>query len=187
MAKKYVRVGAFGPFIYDDVSQEAIDTDGNIKANNVLTDGLTTNVRLVASNASKLLEEVNDLTPYIGGGTYITVTDDGDGTVTIEVQNLLEINLIDDTDSPYDISVSALRSIVIVDASTNAVTVNLPAATNWAGQTIVVKKTDNVNNITIQADGTETIDGSNTQTLSTQYDAMAIVSDGTDIHIIGTQ
>lgn len=187
MAKKYVNIGPFGPFIFDDGKSSAVNTDGDIEANNIVTSGLTANVRLVSSDANKKLAEVNDLTNFIDGDSHINVTDDSDGTVTIETQNLIEINNITDTDSPYDVSVSAYRSVVIVDASTNAVTVNLPPAANWSGQTIIVKKTDNVNNVTIQADGTETIDGSNTQTISTQYGSYMLISDGTDIHIMATQ
>lgn len=187
MAKKFVNIGPFGPFIYDDSNNSGVKTDGTIEAANIINSGLSANIRLVFSDGNKKLVEVNDLTPFISGGSHIDVTDDGDGSVTLSIKNHLEVDVISGADSPYDISVTALRSIVIIDASANAVTANLPLAANWAGQTIVVKKTDNVNNVTIQANGTETIDGASSKTLTGQYDAITLVSDGVEVWIIHTQ
>jgi hypothetical protein len=61
-------------------------------------------------------------------------------------------------------------------------TVTLPTAVDndWREYTI---KYTGTGNITVDADGTETIDGSLTQTLS-QWDAMKIVSDGANWLIV---
>jgi len=181
MAIKTVRLGSFGPFRFDDTTYSGVETDGDVKANNLVTAGLSANTRIVVSDANKQLSEIDDLTQWIAGGNQIQITDDGDGTISIQVKNLIEINNITGSNSPYDISISAYRSMVIVDASANAVTVNLPPAANWAGQTIIVKKTDNVNNVTIQANGTENIDGSNSDSITGQYGSATYISDGTDI------
>jgi len=185
MAEKFVNIGPFGPFIYDDIIDKGVETDGDVKASGVQTTGLTTNIRLILSDANQKVAEVNNLTQFISGSNQINVADDGDGTITITAKNLIEINDIVGGDSPYDISITAYRSMVIVNASANAVTVNLPPAANWAGQTIIVKKTDNVNNVTIQADGTETIDDNNTDQLVGQYSSATYVSDGTNVWKVG--
>ena len=86
MAEKEVYIGSVGPFLYDDSEQDAgVKTNGAIEAQNVKVQGLSANVRLVASNADKETEEVNDLTQYIGGNSPIEVEDDSDGTVTIKL------------------------------------------------------------------------------------------------------
>lgn len=184
MAQKQIRIGSFGPFIYDDVTEDALKTDGNIQANNIVTDGLTSNVRLVVSDANKQLAEVNDLTPYIAGNG-IDVGNDGDGTVTLSLTlpNIARA-AITSVDSPYTAAVSALENIVIADSSSGAITVNLPAVSSWANQIIVVKKIDASNTVTIDGDGIETIDGSATLALTVQYESARLFSDGAVVHVL---
>lgn len=84
-------------------------------------------------------------------------------------------------DTPYSASVG---EDVIVDASGGDVTVNLPAASGNSGQTILVKKTDSsVNTVTIDGNGTETIDGNLTLVISNQYDSYELVSDGSGWYV----
>lgn len=71
--------------------------------------------------------------------------------------------------------------LVLVDASSGAVTVTLPAAATAAdGFFIYVMKTDNSTNaVTVDGDGAETIDGQTTFTLGNQYDAGLFVTNAT--------
>ena len=71
--------------------------------------------------------------------------------------------------------------IVLVDASSGAVTVTLPAAATAAdGFYIYVLKTDSsVNMVTIDGAGSETIDGQTTLSLGNQYDAAMVVTNAT--------
>lgn len=83
--------------------------------------------------------------------------------------------------TPYSATLAA--PILLVDASGGARTVNLPAASG--GGRIVVKKTDSsANVVTIDGDGSETIDGSLTLVLGFQYDSVTLVSDGSDWWIV---
>lgn len=91
MATKQIKVGGFGVFEFDDADYpEAIDTtgapggDAPIKVANTVLSDLTSNVRLVESDANKELAEVNDLTNYIAAGTGIVVAGSS-GTVTISL------------------------------------------------------------------------------------------------------
>lgn len=69
--------------------------------------------------------------------------------------------------------------LLLVNAASGAVTVNLPAAASADGALIVVKKTDaSANAVTLDANASETIDGATTQTLAAQYDALTIACDG---------
>ena len=65
-----------------------------------------------------------------------------------------------------------------VDA-TGAVTINLPAAASSTGRILHIKKIGNSYNVTLDGNASETIDDSTTQTISTQYDSVTIMCDGT--------
>lgn len=89
---------------------------------------------------------------------------------------------IDDTDSPYTASYGEL---VLCDATSGAIVVNLPAAASNAGKQINVKKIDSSENtVTVDGNGSETVDGQATQVLSAQYENITTVSDGTNMVII---
>jgi len=86
------------------------------------------------------------------------------------------------TNSTY--AVATTDHIVLADATSGAITVNLPAAST-TGRELVVKKVDSsANAVTIDGNGAETIDGATTQVISVQYDAVKIVSDGTEWWIV---
>ncbi|MGI9485415.1 MAG: hypothetical protein ACR2RF_05945 [Geminicoccaceae bacterium] len=71
--------------------------------------------------------------------------------------------------------------LILVDASSGAVTVTLPAAATAAdGFFIYVLKTDSSTNaVTIDGDGAETIDGQTTLLLGNQHEAALVVTNGT--------
>jgi hypothetical protein len=71
---------------------------------------------------------------------------------------------------------------LIGDCTGGAITFTLPpvAGAGIVGKTFTFFKKDaTVNALTIQGSGVDTINGSNTQTSSTQYDSLIIISDGT--------
>jgi len=74
---------------------------------------------------------------------------------------------------------------ILCDASSAAFTVTLPAATSHTGRIYHIKKTDSSGNgVTVDGNGSETIDGATTQVISTQYDSLMIQCDGTTWHIL---
>jgi hypothetical protein len=76
------------------------------------------------------------------------------------------------------------REFVLADATSGAFTVTLPKPGVSTDVWINVKKVDSTANaITIDATGSITIDGSATQTLSTQYDSVDFYCDGSNWHI----
>ena len=77
--------------------------------------------------------------------------------------------------------------VVLVDASSGAVTVTLPQVTsqNLMGQEYQIKKIDSsANAVTVDASTTETIDGELTQVLRDQWAALRIVADTTGWSIL---
>jgi hypothetical protein len=87
-----------------------------------------------------------------------------------------------------DDSSGSPKSVYLVDASGGAVTVTLPAAASTdaaAGRPVTVKNSGASNNVTLDGDASETIDGATTLAL-TPGDCARIVSDGTAWHVIAT-
>ncbi len=86
-----------------------------------------------------------------------------------------------------DTTLGAADAIVLADATSGAVTVTLPdAAGALEVEVVVVKRTSSgANAVTVATTGSQTIDGASTQTLSNQYDALVVASDGADWHIVG--
>jgi hypothetical protein len=71
--------------------------------------------------------------------------------------------------------------VVRCDPTGGGFTVTLPsaAAAGAAGRQIIVKNaSSSTNTITVDGDGSETIDGSSTKTIATAYGTMNLVSDG---------
>lgn len=69
---------------------------------------------------------------------------------------------------------------ILVDATSGAVTINLPAASSCAGRIYVIKKIDaSANAVTIDGNSTDPIDGAPTQSIGTQWSSYTIQSNGT--------
>lgn len=76
---------------------------------------------------------------------------------------------------------------VLVDATSGAVTINLPSATSSNRRVYVVKKIDaSVNAVTIDGNASENIDGTTTKTISIQYAGYVIQSNGTQYFVTAT-
>jgi hypothetical protein len=70
--------------------------------------------------------------------------------------------------------------IILSDATSDNIVLDLPLAGQNEGAIVVVKKIDSsVNTVTIEPAASETIDGATNKVLSTQYQKITIVSDGT--------
>ena len=75
--------------------------------------------------------------------------------------------------------------VVLADASSSSVRIQLPAASLHTGRTYHIKKIDSTTNlVTLSGNIAETIDGLNTQAINAQYISLTIVSNGTNWFII---
>jgi hypothetical protein len=78
------------------------------------------------------------------------------------------------------------HTVALCDATLGAITMTLPAAASSTGRRYFIKKVDvSANAVTVDGNGAETIDGSATAVLASQYDSIEIVCDGTQWWIIG--
>ncbi len=73
----------------------------------------------------------------------------------------------------------------IICNNSGAITINLPAASGATGRVYVIKKISAaLNNVTIDPNSSETIDGASTRLLTLQYESVMIQCDGTSWYII---
>lgn len=80
---------------------------------------------------------------------------------------------------------AAAATVILADATSAVITVNLPAASGKAGRLYTIKKIDaSANKVTIDGNASETIDGATTKDLLAQYDVMRLVCDGANWHIV---
>jgi hypothetical protein len=85
-------------------------------------------------------------------------------------------------------TVTAAETIVLVDSATGgAKTITLPLATTYTGRIIVVKDakgTAGTDNITVDGNGSETVDGTANVVINTNYGKVGLVSDGTKWSVV---
>lgn len=76
-------------------------------------------------------------------------------------------------------TVGQTYSVWPCDASTTAMTANLPPAAGHKGKRYTLKKIDGTANVVlVDGNASETIDGTITASLATQWDKVTVVSDG---------
>jgi len=75
--------------------------------------------------------------------------------------------------------------VITCDASSNAFAITLPAVATANRVIYHIKKTDSSSNVvTVDGNASETIDGATTATITTQFESIMIVCDGSNWHII---
>ncbi|MBI2271342.1 MAG: hypothetical protein HYU69_13445 [Bacteroidetes bacterium] len=80
---------------------------------------------------------------------------------------------------------AADETVILCDATSASFTINLPASTGVTDRVYIIKKTDSSGNtITVDGNASETIDGAATKIISTQYDRVTVVCDGSNWHVI---
>lgn len=77
-------------------------------------------------------------------------------------------------------------SVVDVDTTAGAITINLPALSTCPHHIFTIIKKAGGNNVVVDPNGSETINGASTNTISTQYNRITIIApiSGTDWRII---
>ena len=74
---------------------------------------------------------------------------------------------------------------VILCAASSAWTLTLYAASGNSGRQLIIKKTDSsANAVTVDGNASETIDGGTTAAITTQFESITIVCDGSNWHIV---
>jgi hypothetical protein len=135
-------------------------------------DGLTTNITSAATDIDGTLNVIGatdlDSTLNVGGsltaGEKINV-----GTTTVITTS----------------HTAAAEHVILVDDDTAAATVTITLPLVATAKTVYhIKKMGSTALVIIDGNGTETIDGALTATLTTQYESIMLVSDGIEWHVI---
>lgn len=121
---------------------------------------------------------VNDPTDQDLWGGYLNENFDSLNTWTLDTPSV--------ETSGFSVATEDHRKLFLCDATGGAITVTLPAASAVpAGCGFGFKKTDaSANAITLDADGTDTIQGGATYSISRRYALVYILSNGTDTWFI---
>ncbi len=162
--------GGFNDAIY-------IKSNGNIGIGN--TDP---NNKLVVSGSVKTTG-VN-IFENLSGATTRMVVADSTGQLSTQTIPTGGYSVVKVTGSTYTVSATTGELIILADAASNTITINLPTVVgNTAKYTI--KKTDNTSNIvTVDANTSETIDDGTTAEIKVQYASITLITDNTEWYII---
>lgn len=80
---------------------------------------------------------------------------------------------------------AAKENIITVDATSGAITITLPAAASSTDRIYTILKTDgSANAVTVDGDGSETINGATTYNLASQYNKVTVYCNGTAWFVI---
>jgi hypothetical protein len=159
-----------------------------VNGTDIYVGGGTQNISVLSSSGVSVLPGTNNTVVLASSGTTI----DRSGAVYI---NSLPIK---DTASAIRVkSVTAnyttdwYDTILLVNATGGNITITLPdsglvaSTKDEMGKIYHIKKVDaSANTVTIDGYSTQTIDGAATNVITTQYDSITIVSDGSNWHII---
>ena len=126
----------------------------------------------------------NNMKIYDGGNkTFFAPAQDSVSNSGLWVNHSLATAYL--ASSSSTINVSSNNFTVNADATSTNITANLPTAVGCKGRIYVVRKADaSVNTVTIDGNGSETINGSTTVVLSTQYSFRMMQSDGANWMVI---
>lgn len=85
-----------------------------------------------------------------------------------------------------DYTATDLDYTIIANGGAGGMSVHLPAVDTVEGKIFIVKKINAIGTVTITTNGSETIDGSATSSLTTQYQSVMLQSDGSNWHILSS-
>lgn len=125
-------------------------------------------------------------------GTEILPIVQGGNTVQATAQDVADLaggggyTIVNVTSTTHTATETSGNIVILVDAATAGgnVTVNLPTAVGNTAQFTVKKIDSGVNTVTVDGFGAETIDGTATKVIYTQYVSLSVVSNNTNWFII---
>lgn len=117
-----------------------------------------------------------------GGNVLISTTTDNN-TDKLQVNGSIQGTGFNQAYTAKTGTYTATTSDYFIDCTSGTFTVNLFTAVGNTGRILIIKNSG-TGTITVDPNGTQTIDGATTQSLSTQYSRVHIISDGANWKII---
>ncbi len=119
---------------------------------------------------------------FLRGATMVNTTTDN-GVDQLQVNGSIQGNGLRQAYLARTTAYTITNNDYFIDCTTGTFTVTLPASSGRTGRIFVIKNSG-TGSITVDGNASETIDGALTQTLSTQWSRIQIISDGTNWKII---
>lgn len=116
----------------------------------------------------------------IDDSTINFTSTDGNGAIQVKDAGITEAkrSRTIETVTSNQTNSYAYKDVTLIDASSNNVTLTIPSSTS-AGRLMIFKRIDqSANNVIIQRNGTDTIDGSVSFQLYHKYETVTVISDG---------
>ncbi len=149
-------------------------------------------IALISSGPAFIIDSNNNPMVFAtgsGGNERMRIASSGEvGIGTNSPNSLLSVNgpiatAFATKTSSY--TASASDSVIACDATSAAVTINLPSASGITGRHYTIKKIDSSSNsCTIGPNGSETVDGGTTYALGAQWKYVTVVSNGSNWLIV---
>lgn len=83
-----------------------------------------------------------------------------------------------------NLSLDDTHGVVLVDTTNNPITLTLPCCSEYVTKTYVIKIVEGENSCTVEAQESQTIDGSSSYTLSNTYDCVRLMEQGGAWHVV---
>ncbi len=88
------------------------------------------------------------------------------------------------TTTTASLTLTATHYVVLASGASTTVAITLPTAVGITGREYIIKCTDFTNNVTVETNGAQTIDGDSNFAFSAQYESLKIISDGANWFIL---
>lgn len=154
------------------------------KATTSDADGLVDNPTTITLNASgRPSVSGNEVSLFLKAGGYKFVLKNSSGTTIWTADNIVGVStgptVLSKTSAYVVTTTDGDDVLILVDATAGAVTITLYAVAGNAGKRVTVMKVDSsANTVTIDGNGSETINGATTLTLANQYELAALETNG---------
>lgn len=136
-----------------------------------------------ASNNLILYSNSAERVRVTSAGRILAATTTDNGTDRLQVNGSIQGTGFNQAYTARTTTYTAATTDYFIDCTTGTFTVNLFTAVGNTGRILIIKNSG-TGTITVDPNATQTIDGATTQTLSTQYSRVHIISDGANWKII---
>ena len=148
-----------------------------------LLDGGTSATSTTLVDADRIIVNDNGTMVQVALSDLKTYTGSGGSQLPPEVKTASTSNFTVSLTPSNSSTYNDIEVIYLVSNSSTAVTATLPTAASIEGKNVHVKRLGTAN-VTVDGNSSETIDGSATFVLTSQYSSVTMISDGTNWYII---
>lgn len=159
---------------YNTIIGNQLNALGNISNNIIISDGQG-NIRFKDDGTNTILPRL------AGSGSRMVITGSNGELSTQIIPTGTTLSVLTKTGN-YTITSS--DDVILADATSNNITITLPTAVGIVKSFSVKRKDGTGNTLTLNTTSSQTIDGTTSISISTQYQSITVVSDNSNWYII---